>query len=237
MLEKAISFVGFKNSGKTTLILEVAKVLQEKGLKVAIAKFSHNNFDLANTDTGKFLAANCPTLGLSPQTTFLGWPQKKFLLDLLPLIQADVLLVEGGKDLTWLPRIILPLEDQDLEQLDNGLALGYFSQQKFATSLPWLTSAQQVANIAAEKSFILPGLNCGSCGRSNCLEAGQAIVANQADLSICPIRRQDQLVLKVNGQKIGLNPFVERIIYKTLTGILSELKGVSGGEVSLTLKL
>ncbi|RLF88147.1 molybdopterin-guanine dinucleotide biosynthesis protein MobB, partial [Thermococci archaeon] len=42
---KAMAFVGFKKSGKTTTIEAVAKVLKEKGYRIVIAKSMHVDFD------------------------------------------------------------------------------------------------------------------------------------------------------------------------------------------------
>jgi len=51
---KAVAFVGFKKSGKTTTVEAVAKVLKERGYRVAIAKSMHSNFDKENSDTWRF---------------------------------------------------------------------------------------------------------------------------------------------------------------------------------------
>ena len=34
------------------------------------------------------------------------WGHPCFLRDLVPLLDADILLVEGGKNIGWLPRIL-----------------------------------------------------------------------------------------------------------------------------------
>ena len=42
---RAVAFVGFKKSGKTTTVEAVARVLKERGYRVAIAKSMHTDFD------------------------------------------------------------------------------------------------------------------------------------------------------------------------------------------------
>ncbi|MBC7092132.1 MAG: molybdopterin-guanine dinucleotide biosynthesis protein MobB, partial [Nitrososphaeria archaeon] len=51
---KAMAFVGFKKSGKTAVIENVAKELKKRGYKIGIAKSMHANFDKKDSDTWKF---------------------------------------------------------------------------------------------------------------------------------------------------------------------------------------
>lgn len=53
-MKPVISFVGYHNSGKTTLIVKVVQELKSKGLKLAVVKHSSHGFDLATSkDTEK----------------------------------------------------------------------------------------------------------------------------------------------------------------------------------------
>lgn len=233
---KGLAFVGYKKTGKTTLITNLATLLKKQGKKVAIAKYTHHDFFLNNnTDTEKFRALGIPTIGLSEKETFISWPQKRYLPDLLPLLEADFLLVEGGKNLTWLPRILLIQEEKDLETLNNGLALGYFSEQKLNSSLPHFKNPQELALLIEKKGFVLPGLDCQSCGLTNCLEAGKLIVQEKASLQLCQALNQSSLKIKVNGYPLSTNPFVCKLIEKTLIAMLSELKGFAPGKITLEL--
>ncbi len=63
---RAIGFVGFHNSGKTTLVIRLAKHLRKMGHRVGIIKSSRHGFDLGATDPGKLAATGCPTAGIAP---------------------------------------------------------------------------------------------------------------------------------------------------------------------------
>jgi molybdopterin-guanine dinucleotide biosynthesis protein B len=233
---KGIAFVGYKKSGKTTLISQVIELFQKKGKKVGVAKFSHHTFNLANTDTGKFLKQKCISIGINEKESFISWPEKKYLPDLLPLLSSHILLVEGGKHLTWLPRIILPQKEEDLQKLDNGLSLAYYSPKPFNSPLKHIAKPEEIVTLIEEKGFVLPGLDCEACGLKGCLEAGKLIVQGKANISVCKALKQDRLEIKVNGHPLSTNPFVCKLIEKTLLAMLSELKGFVPGEVSLKLK-
>lgn len=81
---KAVAVVGFKKSGKTTLVLELARRLTEMGYSVAAAKFSHNELDKADTDTAA-LGKICPTVfGLGRGETSVRWQGENFCLTCCP---------------------------------------------------------------------------------------------------------------------------------------------------------
>ena len=108
---QAISIIGFSNSGKTTLISRLSECLEARGLKVAIAKHTHHELDKPDTDTALLMSPNRTIVGLSNTKdgggeAMIHWGHPCFLRDLVPLLDADILLVEGGKNIGWLPRIL-----------------------------------------------------------------------------------------------------------------------------------
>ncbi|HBT97635.1 MAG TPA: molybdopterin-guanine dinucleotide biosynthesis protein B, partial [Desulfobulbaceae bacterium] len=55
-----VTFIGWHNSGKTTLAAKVLTILRQRGLRVAAIKSTHKSgiiFDQATTDTGIYKAA------------------------------------------------------------------------------------------------------------------------------------------------------------------------------------
>lgn len=234
---KAIGIVGFKNSGKTTLTAKLADALEARGKRVAIAKFTHHGLDKQGTDTATFARPGRTVIGLGPEETAIFWGEQRYLVDLLPLAQADILLVEGGKHLTWLPRILCLKSASEAEELDNGLALATFGD----VAAPYLKSYRddtldKLAALAEERAFRLPGLDCEACDAGSCLGVAQNIVKGKGTVRDCRSMNTDTMSITVNGSPIALNPFVERIIYSAITGMLGELKGYMPGDVSITLK-
>lgn len=233
-MNKALSLVGFKKSGKTTLMLNLITELKNKNIKVSAAKFSHHQFDRSGTDTARISRQAVDLAGLTQNETMLCWSGKRYLPDLLPLMNGDVLLVEGGKNLGWLPRILILNHPREAAQLGQELALATWGEVR-TDHLPHLENMEELADLLLNKGFILPGLDCGSCGHETCAGLAAQIVAGNALPQDCQARKTSLEVL-VNGKNLGMNPFVERIISKSILGMLSELKGYSPGKVDITIK-
>jgi molybdopterin-guanine dinucleotide biosynthesis adapter protein len=232
-MNTALSIVGFKKSGKTTLVLDLIRELKKREVKVSAAKFSHHSFDRQNTDTGNISKEAVDLAGISESETFFCWSGKKYLPDLVPLMSGDVLLVEGGKGLGWLPRVLTLKSPEEAVKLDNGLALATFGRVR-TDYLPHLDSVAELADLMLEKGFMLPGLDCGSCGHETCSGLAAQIVSGTAGPGDC-LARGDSLEIKINGKSLGMNPFVERVISKSILGMLSELKGYSPGKVEISI--
>ncbi|MBB6454044.1 molybdopterin-guanine dinucleotide biosynthesis protein B [Salirhabdus euzebyi] len=136
-----IQVVGYKNSGKTTLVSELIKAFSEKGLKVGSLKHhGHGGSPLPpeNTDSTIHEKAGATMTGVEGAGTFqLTMKQSAWDLDQLMsfyrLMPIDLLLIEGFKK-EPLQKIVLIRQEEDLpllEELKNikvvvtDLALNY----------------------------------------------------------------------------------------------------------------
>ncbi len=233
---KAISIIGFKNSGKTTLTARLADAIEARGLTVAIAKHTHHGLDKPDTDTFRLMKPKRTIIGVGEDECAVFWSTQRHLADLLPLVRADVLLVEGGKSLGWLPRILCLREADEVKALDRGLALATWGKVG-APPLPHFGADEMdgLASLVLERAFLLPGLDCGACGQEDCAGLGRMVVAGDATPQDCCSVEGD-LAITVNGHAVGLNPFVERIVAGALRGMLAELKGFTpGGDVVIRM--
>jgi molybdopterin-guanine dinucleotide biosynthesis protein B len=127
----AVAFTGPSNSGKTTLILKVArKLIHEHNLEVAIIKHDPKDkarFDVAGKDSYKFSDTGAEVIVTSPERTTYFSKRKSELDDMIRLFDKfDVLLVEGLKNLP-LPRISVFRNAIDKEYIPymNALATDY----------------------------------------------------------------------------------------------------------------
>jgi len=105
----AVAFTGPSNSGKTTLILKVArKLIHENKLEVAIIKHDPKDkarFDVEGKDSYKFSDTGAEVIVTSPNRTTYFSNRHSELEDMIRLFDKfDILLVEGLKNLP-LPRI------------------------------------------------------------------------------------------------------------------------------------
>jgi molybdopterin-guanine dinucleotide biosynthesis protein B len=105
----AVAFTGPSNSGKTTLIEKIAKILIEQR-KVAIIKNDPKDkaqFDVEGKDSDKFSKTGAEVVITSPTRTTYFSQREKTLDDIVSMISDfDILLVEGLKTLP-LPRIAI----------------------------------------------------------------------------------------------------------------------------------
>ncbi len=127
----AVAFTGPSNSGKTTLILKVArKLIHEHGKEVAIVKNDPKDkarFDVAGKDSYKFSDTGAEVIVTSPTRTTLFSHRHKELDDIVALFgDFDILLVEGLKNLP-LPRISIFRDqlDPDYFPYMNALAIDH----------------------------------------------------------------------------------------------------------------
>ncbi|MEO1937388.1 MAG: molybdopterin-guanine dinucleotide biosynthesis protein B [Sulfurimonas sp.] len=125
----AVAFTGPSNSGKTTLILKVArKLIHEHKLEVAIIKHDPKDkarFDVEGKDSYKFSDTGAEVIVTSPNRTTYFSQRRSDLDDMIRLFDHfDVLLVEGLKNLP-LPRISVFRDVIDKEYFPymNALAI------------------------------------------------------------------------------------------------------------------
>jgi molybdopterin-guanine dinucleotide biosynthesis adapter protein len=230
---RAIAVVGWKDSGKTTLTVELVRALKGRGLKVGAAKSSHHGFDRADRDTGRLAAEADVVAGVSPGEAMIVWPAGKDLRELVRSMDVDVLVVEGGKELDWLPRVVVADDPDKAGGLDHGLAVGSVGAP--LSGKPLFEKAEEIAAAALERGFLLEGLDCGACGHSTCGDLAREIVAGRASAEDCKAAGED-LRIEVEGREVALNNFVRSILTGTLTGMLSRLKGYAPGKVVIELK-
>lgn len=109
---KAIGFIGYSNSGKTTLIEKLIPIFRARGLQVSAIKNAHHGFDMdrpgkdsfryRNAGAGQVLIATAVRWALLTET-----PQRSASLDELldELAPSDLVIIEGFKSEGAIPRI------------------------------------------------------------------------------------------------------------------------------------
>lgn len=125
---KIIQFVGFKKSGKTTLLEKVLESLSQKGYKVGTIKH-HGHADAfekpAATDGERFYNKGAKGSTIFSPLEGIAYLSTDFTVyDIIKLYESkgfDYTLIEGFKELPF-PKIVLARHEQDFPQVSEGLA-------------------------------------------------------------------------------------------------------------------
>ena len=100
-----VAVSGVKNSGKTTLIIEMLPYLTEKGLRVAVIKHDGHSFepDPVCPDTGRYLAGGACGSAIYDQEKFQIIKEQSIAVENLidQFSDVDLILIEGLKFSAW----------------------------------------------------------------------------------------------------------------------------------------
>jgi molybdopterin-guanine dinucleotide biosynthesis protein B len=243
-----VCIVGRRNSGKTALGLALARELKALGKSVAVVRHvdplrQPGDVDTPDTPdtshTAQYKRVADAVLTLSPEETALSWPRERSLLEMLPLLTADVLLVEGSERLGWLPRIVLTRPeaerdptsfdgDDDAESLGRGLALAVTTREQ--------ADLAGLARLVLERGFALPGVSCGACGRKGCAAFARDVVAGRATLHECVTANQSSVKIISSGSTITINPFRAGQFASGLRSLLAGFGIPASGTLTITLE-
>ena len=132
MKRLAIAFSGPSNSGKTTLILKVAKKFIDDGLKVVVVKHDPGDkakFDVEGKDSFRFSEAGADVVVMSPTRTTYFSQSSQGIDEVIRMIgEFDILLVEGLKTLP-LPRLSVFRGEIDEAYLSFSDAIATYKEQ------------------------------------------------------------------------------------------------------------
>ena len=166
---------------------------------------------------------------------------------------ADIIILEGFREERY-PRIIASeTADQFFDLFVENLviaATGKITENETEKEkiraghpdIPIVSKGSELADLALSRLVDevinrLQKKTCAVCGYPNCDEYAKALIRGEAKLTACP-QNAAQTVLYVNGKKIAINPFVQRIISATIQGMLSTLKNIEEPEkISIHLKI
>ncbi len=235
---KTIGIIGYKKSGKTSLLVELARELSSRGISVSSIKSSSEKLDFPETDTSKHRRFTKQTAAISPDESVIFFSEKKSLDQMLHYLKADIILIEGFKNEKTFPKIINLRSDDELESLSDGLEICIVKENpddKLDYKVPVFCAKRDISKIAdlvIKKSFKLPGINCGACGYDSCYDLAVRIVREEESIDSCLALNPDVKII-INGNPLPIKSFVSDIIRNTIKGMLSSLKNYEDGDIQL----
>ncbi len=240
---KGVGIIGYKNSGKTFLIKNLAKKIKEKSQKrITIIKHSSSSIKLEErVDTSILFDNSDRVIGLFEDSKLELLKERESYNDLIRTLDTDILIVEGFKSVKNLPKIICINELEDIEKLSDGLEIGYFSLKKINSQkyrIWTIDDIEEIANRIIEDGFLLPNINCGKCNERTCYEFGLKLVSKKVDIYRCSyIKDKEPITVTINNEEIVLNKFTADALKNIISAYLKTLKGIEKGPVEIKFEL
>lgn len=201
-MPQIVTFIGWHNSGKTTLATQVVSHLKESGYRVAVIKSSKEKgivFDKPGTDTAKHRQAGADSvLFVAPDQMVLMTQN-----DQLPLADlahryfpdVDIVIGEGFKNAEHVAKIEVVRGSGELMQ----------------NTVPGVIAVATDRNNAGENVFRLD-------------ESREIAAFIEKKFLKLPDDKPTNVSLTVNGKTIPLNDFVREALANTVAGFISALK-------------
>ncbi len=242
-MTRAVAFVGFKKSGKTTTIEAVARALKGRGHDVTVAKSMHTHFDRGGSDTWRLSKVADAVIVRAADTDALLF-RARDLNALLSKASTDFLLLEGFKSVTHVPKVICAREESDVRELNDGLAIavsGVISSSgvREVEGLPVVNpmdDPERLADLIESRAFMLPNIDCGMCG-FKCADMARMIVGGEKTLKDCVVlSSRPRVIVRIDGHDLPLKDWVQELLEGTIDGMLSAMKGyVKGRRIEIII--
>lgn len=241
MILKAAGIIGYKNSGKTGLVMSLARELTGRGLTVSSVKHSSCSLDLPETDTSIHKKYARQAAAITATESAIFFQESMVLEDMLNYLEADLILIEGFKKERTFPKIVCLRPGDAPETLMDGLEIcvvGAPPDIQLDAGVPVLDANKDISRIAdlvMEKAFKLPNMDCEACGYKTCYELALQIVSGSKTIDACRSLNAD-VQIKIDGRVMPAKPFISDMVGNTITGMLSSLKGYRKGEIEIKIE-
>lgn len=215
-MSAVITFIGYHDSGKTTLVGQVVTHLKKLGYRVAVIKSSNErnvSFDTEGTDTFEHLQAGADSvLFVGPDKMVLQTgPSDHSLITLAHRYfpESDIVIGEGFKHARKVPKIeVQRNKEQNLRGEVHGVIALATDFDVAGDYIFRLSESEEIA-LFIEKRFL-------------------------QDKN----RRPEKAALLVDGRKIPLKDFVQDCLAGTVNGFVDALKLTDdASEIELRIKL
>ena len=247
---KVLSVCGISQSGKTTTIENIIRELSKRGYRVGSVKEIHFETFAIDPDpksnTRRHRAAGAKLVsarGLN-ETDIL-YDEKLPMHRILEFYDRDYdwVVLEGVSDIP-VPTIITAHNEDGLNNIwsdmvfcVSGRVAAQIKEYRDVPAIDATTDIKKLVDLIELKVYKrLPGFDpkcCMACGMT-CDELGTAILRGKKKRADCVADKGVELI--INGRRIDMVPFVQKILSNTIHGVVSELEGyVDGCEIEIRI--
>ena len=233
---RAVGIVGYKKSGKTTLIIKLSQELSAMGYRVGVLKHVSSTIDLPDNDTSKFSLYVPFVSAVSSKNSEVILKGKKRIEEILAFFEGDIVVVEGFKEEKSFPKVVCVREKEEEKELFDGLQLCTASLKEGISDFHIANDEHiaQMASLIAEKTFKLPSLDCGHCGYESCYELAKEIVRGEKTIDTC-VSLNPPISVRIDGNMVPLNPFTSQLIKNIILAMASSLRGFKKGTIEIEI--
>ncbi len=234
---KVFQIIGYKNTGKTTLLTKILNNLSNDNNKIAVMKNTHNtDVQDKNSDSEIIYRNNASEVLLqTPEDIYTKKPHVKFINILRKYKKKnyDYFIIEGLKE-KKLPRIVCNTEKNRMEKvyLINLISKCDFNPDTDNFNFDNYSSLTEVIKIIKNLPDFPAGLNCMKCNKT-CIELySDKYKGKKAE---CVVEKKGNVEIIINDKNIPLQPFVKNLVKNTVMGLLKNLKGYEKGKIEINI--
>lgn len=216
-MSSIVTFIGWHDSGKTTLVCQVVSHLKDMGYRVAVIKSSSESgihFDRPGTDTSKHREAGADSvMFVGPDQMVLQTGGSDLSLRTLAhryFPDVDIVIGEGFKSARKIAKIEVTRNQEQMlrNEVHGVIAVATDIEDIVGDYIFRLNESREIAQFI-EKRFLLQSS-----------------------------KRMEQAALLINGHKVPLKDFVQESLAATVHGFVSSLKFVDEiEEIELRIRL
>ena len=238
---RAVAVVGFRKSGKTTVVEGLVRELVKRGYRVGTIKHIREkefSIDVPGKDTWRHAKAGASVVvSLAPREVATVTKRSAKIEEVMVMLQwLDFIILEGFRRSKGIAKIATPRTAEETAKLVDKFTIACIGYSSRGLPVLKLDQVKELADIVEEKALpVLPGLDCRRCEYPSCEEFALAVLQGKAKVEDCQ-PMHDLVSLRVDGRVIPLNPFVQDLIASTIRGMLSSLKGAKGKEIELVVR-
>lgn len=241
---RVLTVRGTTKTGKTTTAENIIRELRRRNYTVGSVKEIHfEKFAIdtegTNTDRHKKAGAS-PVTARGMRETDVLFPEMLPMDRILSFYEQDFVVLEGVSDINA-PSIITATEESDLDALQDYRTFAVsgvvankgIGEYKGLPVINCIKDAARLVDLIEEKvPELMPDFDadcCTACGY-DCKTLLSKMLKGEAKREDCVILDAD-IRLEIDGRKIKMVPFVQKLLKNAVLGVVSELDGYRRGSV------